>query len=285
MWRKLWQWLKRCYAWMRRGFRTPPPPPPPPRRQIPDMECETQFMTLLDRVANGANRAEIQAFFIAQQMKNDIRHSNWIAWLQGFGERLRENPEAHEELARRMVRFGDVYSGELAEVAVRIGNQVLAQLPPPATEPETTEEVREKDEAEVWLERGFEQYKRGDFAGAIASYNEAIRLQPDYALAYYNRGVAQGNLGQYEEAIASFNEAIRLQPDFAVAYYSRGIAQGNLGQHEEAIASFNEAIRLQPDDAVAYYSRGVAQYNLGQYEEAIASYNEAIRLQPDFAVA
>ncbi|MEB3831869.1 CHAT domain-containing protein, partial [Phormidium sp. CCY1219] len=88
-------------------------------------------------------------------------------------------------------------------------------------------------------------------------------------------------LGQYEEAIASYNEAIRLQPDFAVAYNNRGIAQRNLGQHEEAIASYNEAIRLQPDYAVAYFNRGNAQDNLGQYEEAIASFDCALTWKRD----
>ncbi|WP_368013727.1 tetratricopeptide repeat protein [Laspinema palackyanum] len=42
----------------------------------------------------------------------------------------------------------------------------------------------------------------------IASYNEAIRLKPDYPEAYSNRGNAQSDLGQHEDAIASYNEAI-----------------------------------------------------------------------------
>ena len=31
---------------------------------------------------------------------------------------------------------------------------------------------------------------RNDFAGAIANFNDAIRLKPDFARAYYNRGLA-----------------------------------------------------------------------------------------------
>ena len=37
------------------------------------------------------------------------------------------------------------------------------------------------------------KYELGDYAGAIADYTMAIRLQPDYAKAYYNRGSCEGS--------------------------------------------------------------------------------------------
>ncbi|MCT7966127.1 CHAT domain-containing tetratricopeptide repeat protein [Laspinema sp. D1] len=158
-------------------------------------------------------------------------------------------------------------------------------MQPPVVEVEQTGEVHEKDEAEVWYQRGKEQYDRGNFTEALASYNEAIRLKPDYPDAYNGTGAAEYNLGQYKDAIASFNEAIRLKPDFSDAYSNRGIAQANLRQYEDAIASFNEAIRVQLDNPYAYNGRGLEQYNLGQYKDAIASFNEAIRFKPDFSPA
>ena len=47
-----------------------------------------------------------------------------------------------------------------------------------------------------------------DYAGAIADYTMAIRLEPDFAEAYYNRGVAKDSLGQPSAAIADFDIAI-----------------------------------------------------------------------------
>ena len=61
---------------------------------------------------------------------------------------------------------------------------------------------------------------------AIDDYDEAIRLDPQFASAYYNRGLAYQRLGQSERAIKDFNEAIRLNPQYAAAYNNRANDKG-----------------------------------------------------------
>ena len=46
--------------------------------------------------------------------------------------------------------------------------------------------------------------------GALEDFNEAIRLKPDYALAYKNRGNARRAKGDVEGALQDYSEAIRL---------------------------------------------------------------------------
>ena len=53
-------------------------------------------------------------------------------------------------------------------------------------------------EAKAWCERGNQQYNLGRFSEAIASYNQAIALKPDYRDALHNRDVAQRKLEQIE---------------------------------------------------------------------------------------
>ena len=139
--------------------------------------------------------------------------------------------------------------------------------------------------AETYFTWGNTKYDLGDYKGAIADYDTAIRLNPDYAEAYLNRGSAKHKLGQRFAAIADYDSAIRLNPDYANAYYNRGIAKGQLGQHFAAIADFDTAIRLKPDYANTYYNRGNAKGQLGQHFAAIADYDSAIRLNPDYANA
>ena len=59
---------------------------------------------------------------------------------------------------------------------------------------------------------------------ALASYDKAIALKPDYAEAYSNRGNALRDLKRLEDALASYDKAIALKPDFAEAYNNRGNA-------------------------------------------------------------
>ena len=121
-------------------------------------------------------------------------------------------------------------------------------------------------------------------SATTTSYNEAIRAGTKKLL----------NLRDYQGAIKDFDEAIRLEPQNAVAYFNRGTAYLYLGladleseklEHAleafvEVLANYDQAIRLDPEYADAYGSRGAAYVYLEKYELAIQDYTEAIRIEP-----
>ena len=86
----------------------------------------------------------------------------------------------------------------------------------------TTRVTENELSAEEWFEKG---YKSSDPDEKIHCYNEAIRLKPDYALAFHNRGLARYAKGEFDAAIKDYNEAIRLKPDYADAFNNRGLAR------------------------------------------------------------
>jgi len=150
---------------------------------------------------------------------------------------------------------------------------------------QTEERVLALDQGVIYYVRGNAHAFKGDLGRAIADYDQAIALQPDYALAYYNRGLAYRDKGDLDHAIADCDQAIALKPDFAVVYLSRGLAYGNRGDLDHAIADYDQAIALKPDFAVAYLSRGLAYGNKGDLDHALADYDQAIALKPDSAEA
>jgi tetratricopeptide (TPR) repeat protein len=147
------------------------------------------------------------------------------------------------------------------------------------------ERVSALNQGIVYFYRGNASYHKGDYGRAIADYDQAIQLKPDFAEAYYNRGNAYANKGDHNRAIADYDQAIQLRPDFAEAHYNRGNASYYKGDYDRAITDFNQAIQLKPDFAEAYYNRGLAYADKGDYDRAIADYDRAIQLKPDFAKA
>ncbi|MEG4168834.1 MULTISPECIES: tetratricopeptide repeat protein [unclassified Microcoleus] len=225
------QFFKRLFQ---RIFGYPTPPTPPGntaiRPTLTDAEYESKFMEILEGVNAGWSRGDVAGFLIAKRLKD----GELAAWLRRFGQRLLEGEHDEtaaadavaslQELAQRLVLLGRIGSGELSEVARQIGREILTRFPLPEVEEEDTKgrvieavfvgdglgfsgevnrrgaEAAEAEsevnvEAKAWCERGNEQYNLGRFEEAIASYNQAIALQPDYHDALHNREVAQRKLG------------------------------------------------------------------------------------------
>lgn len=138
-------------------------------------------------------------------------------------------------------------------------------------------------QAAGFFEKGYVLAENGDYQTAIANYTEAIRLNPDYALAYNNRGFAHHNLGNSQRAIADYTRSIELDnPEPYLAHYNRGIVYAENGQHDAAIADFTEAIGYNPRDPKIYYNRGNAKSFSGDTDGAIADYDAAIQIDPQY---
>ena len=72
----------------------------------------------------------------------------------------------------------------------------------------------------------------------------------------------KGRLGQYEAAIADYDQALRLKPDYAIAYGNRGVANALLEQVNGARQDFKKALALAreagDEDIAARAERGLA---------------------------
>ena len=120
-----------------------------------------------------------------------------------------------------------------------------------------------------------------DYHSAIASFDQALYLKPNYHQAWYNRGVALGYLGRREDEIKSYDKALEIEPNKDLAWNNRGSALFVLGQYEKAIASYDRALAIQPNYYPIWINRGIVLFDSGRYEEAIASYDKALEIKPD----
>jgi tetratricopeptide (TPR) repeat protein len=121
----------------------------------------------------------------------------------------------------------------------------------------------------------------GCYEEAIAAYNAALTVKPNYHLALFNKGNVLGKLGRYKESIAAYDAALAIKPDDHEAFYGKGLALDYLGRYEESIAAYDAALKIKPDYHQALYNKGYALDDLGRYEESIAAYDAALKIKPD----
>jgi lipoprotein NlpI len=71
----------------------------------------------------------------------------------------------------------------------------------------------------------------------------------DLFAAFNSRGNAYTDKGQYERAIQDYNEALKLNPGYVIAYHNRGIARFALGQFADAGTDFDQKLTLDAKSA------------------------------------
>ena len=120
-----------------------------------------------------------------------------------------------------------------------------------------------------FLQQGIAQAKRGDYKTAIATFNQAIAANLEFAAAYYHRGLAYSKLGEKERAIADYNQSLKLDTQQIDVYLSRATEFLALDQIQNCIIDLQVIFSLDPDYDRAYKLQANVCIRLKEYDQAI----------------
>src|SRR5437762_2394805 len=121
----------------------------------------------------------------------------------------------------------------------------------------------------------------GRIPEALAAYDTAVRLLPNYPKVRHNYGVALAVAGRLDEAAAQFELAVAQLPTLADAHYELGNVRHEQGRNAEALACYEAAIRLRPDFALAHNNAANILTNFGRTDEALVHYAAAVHVDPN----
>jgi hypothetical protein len=93
---------------------------------LTDPDYEYLFMQLLEGVSHGWQQPRAIEFF--RKIRQRAPKSQWINWMNSFGDRAVNSPTPNEELARRMIQLGDLDCSEVTSLAGNYGHQILGKI-------------------------------------------------------------------------------------------------------------------------------------------------------------
>ena len=141
------------------------------------------------------------------------------------------------------------------------------------------------DNAVAHSDLGCELLFAGRSADALRHLEQAIRLTPNRPEPHNNLGNVLRTVGRSDEAITHYRRAIELDPNYADAHNNLGAELAERGRPAEALPHFSAALRLKPKNADAHNNLAIALRMLGRFDDALARHETALRLKPDLAEA
>jgi serine/threonine protein kinase/tetratricopeptide (TPR) repeat protein len=161
----------------------------------------------------------------------------------------------------------------------------------------------------------------GDSAAAVPLFQQAIRLDPNFAMAYEDLGLCYSNLGEgslasenarkafelrervsaqermgieseyYSIVTGDLEKAQRAEEVFAQTYprdwvprNHLGITLAELGKHEKSLSVLREALQLEPNRGLNYFNVIAAYIRLNRLAEARATLEEAKARKGDVTI-
>jgi tetratricopeptide (TPR) repeat protein len=139
--------------------------------------------------------------------------------------------------------------------------------------------------AQSLYSQGLAQLSRDDYAKAVAYFEKAAEIDPNYAEAWYQAGFCYGMLGKHAEALKASRRAAALRPEWAETFVNVGASSFALGQFKDAADAYRQATRLDPYNADAQFALGLTFNKLNRADEEILAYKRAVAQKPDHAGA
>ena len=129
---------------------------------------------------------------------------------------------------------------------------------------------------------------RGHVDQALIHFQNAVRLDPEFALAYSGMGSCYvnrvlkgiGDLGDHEKAEAAFTEALRLDPKLLEARMQMVLIYLHRGEKPRAREEVERLREEYPNDVGVHFVRGILARLDGNYDRALRSFDRMVRLNP-----
>ena len=131
---------------------------------------------------------------------------------------------------------------------------------------------------------GLASYHSGQIEKAIATYQKAIQLEPNFADAYGGLGVIYWRTGDLDAAIRHCQKAIKIAPENIEFHKNLTRIYWQKGMYDAAAVGYRIILELNPSDENALHHLSLILLSKQEYDEAISCLQEVLQINPDNAL-
>ena len=219
--------------------------------------------------------------------------------LQRSGQTIRVNcylvdSKTHRQIAARSMT---VDAGDTFGLQDRVVSETLDMLPA-QIKPEQRRKLSVRQDTqpaayEAYIQgRGYlqEYEKPENVDSAIAAFKQALKIDPNYALAYaalgdaYLTGYQQFSKSKdwIDNASRNCEKALALNPELLDGHVCLGNVLNGTGKYEQAVQEFQRAVSSNSGSEEALRGLATAYTNVGNFAAAESTYKKAIELRPNY---
>jgi superkiller protein 3 len=102
----------------------------------------------------------------------------------------------------------------------------------------------------------------------MASYRQALEIDPSLTAAYLNLGIILSRGGNYAQAEQQLLKAVKQDPGYAKAYYNLGLVYAEQANPDSALSMLQRAIELDRDYSLARLAEASVYYEMLELDKA-----------------
>jgi serine/threonine protein kinase/Flp pilus assembly protein TadD len=224
-----------------------------------------------------------QTLGVAHVLEGSVRHAGNTIRVTAQLIRTNDGVQLWSQTYDRDVK--DIFQVQ-DDIAGAVVASLKLKLLPQGSDPHRSDNPEAYDEYLIARQLG----RRGnlqDTEGAIAAYQRAIALDPNYAAAYAGLSFQQTAMANSTQDTSRFtlahdaaDKALQLAPQLSDAYRARALFRLETLNFAGALADSEKALSLAPGESAVQSLYGVQIASFGKIPQAIAAMNKAIDLDP-----
>jgi tetratricopeptide (TPR) repeat protein len=209
-------------------------------------------------------------------------------WNKSTPEGLSKGIQYFQQAIEKDPTYALAYAGMAFCYSSRAGFGFVA---PTETFPQAKEAALKALEIDDTLAEGhtalgfIQTFYEWDWAGAEKEFQQAIALNPNYALAHLYYGLELAYTGQAEQSVLETKRALGLDPLSLLINRDLGYVWYFARQYDQTIQQEQKTLEIEPNYALAHLDLGNAYVQKSMYKQGIAEFAKMLAIAPDSSCA